>query len=176
MPRKPQTPVSPVSDVPADPSLSPAAPSQVVSIPVNDLAAALAGAMTQAINASRPLKITTSNRKRQTPWTPKNGEVKLKLKRKFYQHSLPQTEDRLSNEEIALINKLRPGTYCEGWIKVIRRRDKGIDLDYPFKTAQHKTKLSNELGLRNLVEICERCISEAELPKKPQFDEDGDAI
>src|ERR1051326_7500291 len=96
---------------------------------------ALAEALSQAIRASQPpTKKTSSNRKPVTAWSPKDGTPKLKLKRKMYQHGLPIDPDLLTNEEIIALNELRPGRFLNGWVKVYRRRDRGVDIDYPTKT------------------------------------------
>lgn len=126
---------------------------------------ALANAMIRAINATKgPEKKNAVNRKPNTPWTPKDGSAKLKLKRKLYQHGIPVDEDTLDNPTVESANKLRPGTFLEGWVKVVRRRDKGIDVDYPFKTASQRLKLVNQFGIRNFKELLDRCIYESENP------------
>ena len=122
----------------------------------------LTQALTDAIKITQPDKRKNIfNRVKNTPWTPKDGSPKLKLKRKFYQHNIIVTDKFLTNENIALINKLKPGDYCGGWVKVKERNDKGLNLDYPIKTAAQRIKLTNELGLRSLNEILARCVDEA---------------
>lgn len=139
--------------------------------------AALAAALFQAIEATKPpAKKNMFNRKPNTPWSPKDGSRKLKLKRKMYQHGLLINEDTVSNDEIDLLNKVRPGLYCDGNVRVYRRRDRGVDIDYVIKTAAQRLRLVNQFGIRNLSELLLRCISEAEAPKKPEFDEFGDAL
>lgn len=137
----------------------------------------LAAALVTAINQTKPIeKKNEFNRKVNTPWTPKDGSAKLKLKRKAYQHGRLINEATCSNEEIALFNKIRPGRYCDGHVTVTRRKDRGIDIDYPIKTAAQRLKLVNQFGVRNFKELLERVILEAEAPAKPQFDSEGDAI
>lgn len=136
----------------------------------------LAQALIQAINQTKPPeKKNAFNRKANTPWMPKDGK-KLKLKRKTYHHSMLLDEDILSNDEIDALNKIRPGRYCDGTVVIYRRRDRGIDIDYPVKTASQRLRLINQFGIRNLKELCEYCINEALAPKKPEFDADGDAL
>jgi hypothetical protein len=131
------------------------------AVGVNELAAALV----QAINMAKPPeKKNAFTRKANTPWHPKDGSPKIKLRRKFYQHGLLIDPDMETNETIALMNKVRPGTYCDGWVVVKRRRDKGIDIDYSVKTAAHRLKLVNQFGIRSFNELLERCIKEAENP------------
>ena len=126
----------------------------------------LAEALVLAIESTRPQKKNAFNRKISTPWTPKDGSPKLKLKRKCSQHGLPIDEEVTDNEEIALWNQLRPGVFLDGAVRVNRRKDRGLDLDYPMKTASQRLKLVNQFGIRSLKELLARCIEEANNPRK----------
>lgn len=126
----------------------------------------LARALIEAINATKPpTKKTAANRKPNTPWTPKDGSPKLRLKRKFYQHGIMVDPDMVTNEQIELMNKVRPGLYMDGNVRVVRRRDKGIDIDYAVKTAAQRLRLVNQFGIRDFNELLQRCITEAENPQ-----------
>lgn len=126
----------------------------------------LAQALIAAMEAVKPvIKKTPFNRTKNTPWTPKDGSVRLKLKRKSYHHGI-QLTTRITNKEIELLNKIRPGIFCNGHIKVIRRKDRGVDIDYPVKTAAQRLKLVNQFGIRNFQELLERLVLEAENPVK----------
>ncbi len=128
---------------------------------------ALVNALVQAIQLTKPVeKKNAANRKPGSPWDPKDGSKKLKLKRKMTQHSILIDPDFLSNEEIDLLNKLKVGSFMDGWVKVYRRKDHGIDIDYPVKTASQRLKLVSQYGIRNLKELLERCIAEAANPVK----------
>ena len=138
----------------------------------------LVSALVQAIQATKPIeKKTVATFKSRNAFQPKNGEPRAKLKRKSYQHGILLNKDGkevITNEEIELFNKLRPGTFCDGDITVVRRRDKGVDIDYKIRTASQRLKLINKHGLRNFKEIMARCIEESENPtlyKKPEDDE-----
>jgi hypothetical protein len=138
--------------------------------PQNLTVEALANALTTAIQASKPPeKKTVFSRKEKTPWSPKEGEARLKLKRKLFQHGIAVDESFLTNEQIALANKVRPGSYCDGWINVFRRRDKGINIDYPVKTAAQRLRLGS-FGILSFDSLLERLIKEADAPKKSEFD------
>lgn len=135
-------------------------------------ASELASALRDAIEAAKPpTKKTVADRKVNSPWTPK-GTPKIKLKRKIFQHGMPISEQFLKNEQIELCNKLRPGLYCDGYIKVVRRRDKGLDIDYPVKSNTQRMKLATEYGVRSFTELLQTCIKEAENPRKSEFDID----
>jgi hypothetical protein len=157
MPRKKTTP-APVTTEQAQTALATVVP---------DPSAALVAALVQAINATKPVeKKNAMNRKAITPWTPKDGSPKLKFKRKTYQHGLPVDPDYCTNVTIELWNKLRPGVFMDGWVKVTRRRDRGIDITYPVKTASQRLKLVNQYGIRHIDDLLERCIVEADNPAK----------
>lgn len=138
---------------------------------INVTASDLAHALTQAIEAAKPpAKKSIFNRKAQTPWTPKEGEVKLKLKRKVFQHSIPILDKFLTNEQIAALNKLRPGNYFDNYVKVTRRHDKGIDITYPIKNAQQRMQLTARTGARTFTELIHKINEEAAKPRKSEFD------
>lgn len=127
----------------------------------------LVNALVQAIQLTKPVeKKTAANRKPASPWDPKDGSKKLKLKRKMYQHGIPIDPDFLSNEDIQLLNRLKVGTFLSGWVKVYKRKDSGIDIDYPIKTASQRLRLVSNFGIRSLRELLERCIAEANDPAK----------
>lgn len=129
--------------------------------------AELAAALVYAINQTKPVeKKTFASRKPKTPWTSTDGTPKVKLKRAAFQHGMEVDEDKLSNEEINLYNKLRPGRFMNGIVTVTRRRDRGIDISYPVKTAAQRLKLVNLFGIRNLTELLAYCVNEAQNPKK----------
>lgn len=129
----------------------------------------LVSALAQAIELTRPLqKKTILNRKKGGPFATKDGTAKLKLRRTHYQHAIRMVEDTLSSDEIGLLNKIRPGSYCDGVVKVILRKDRGIDLDYPAKTASQRLRLVNQFGVVNLKALLERVVAEAAEPKKAE--------
>lgn len=136
--------------------------------------AELAKAIVDAVRASQPIqKKNPFNRKSGNPFLPQDGTPRSKFKRKAYQHGILVDEDRATNEVIDLFNKLRPGTYCEGYVKVTRRRDKGIDITYPIRTASQRLRLVNQFGIRSISELLQYCINEAAKPKKQVEDDDN---
>lgn len=131
----------------------------------------LVKALVQAISLTRPVeKKNAANRKPGSPWDSKDGKPKLKLKRKMYQHSIMIDPDVTSNEDIALLNKLKVGRFLDGWVRVYRRKDNGIDIDYPVKTASQRMKL----GVRSFGELLQKCIDEAANPVKLDAYQDED--
>lgn len=144
---------------------------KVESTPVDTTGAtqaqqALADAFVSAIERTRPpTKKTMADYKPVTPWSPPKGTPQAKLKRKMFQHGI-LIADRVSNDEIELLNKVRPGHYCEGFVRVTVRKDRGLDIDYPVKTASQRLRLINQYGIRSLTELLTRVIDEHDNPTK----------
>lgn len=139
-----------------------------------DAQQALADAFVQAIERTKPpTKKTVLDYKPRTPWTPKDGSPKLKMKRRFFHHGL-LLEHNVSNEEISLLNQVKPGVYCDGFVRVVLRRDRGIDIDYPVKTASQRLRLVNQFGIRSFTELLQRIIDERANPTKYRKPEDAD--
>lgn len=156
-------------------------------VPTNTSAQDLISALVAAINLTKPVeKKNSNNRKPGSPWDPKDGSKKLKLKRKMYQHGIPIDPDFIDNGTIEALNKVKVGRYLGDWVKIFKRKDQGIDIDYPVKTASQRTKLpsmgiteqrdpqTGETLKSGLQILCERCIEEAKNPKPQQFDGDDD--
>lgn len=125
---------------------------------------ALADAFVDAINRTKPAeKKTVLTRKKKTPWTPTDGKPEIKLKRRMYHHGIELT-GRLTNEERELLNKLKSGVYCEGWVQVQLRKDRGLNIEYPVKTNSQRLRLINKFGIRSFSELLRRIIDEKENP------------
>lgn len=147
-------------------------PDQVQAL-VPDATQQLIRALVEAINQTKPVeKKTAANRKPKNAWTPKDGSPKLKLKRKMYQHGIPIDPDMETNEVVDLLNRVKPGRYLDGWVKVFRRRDKGVDIDYPIKTSAQRLKLSSQFGITSFKGLLERCIEESNNPAKYAVQDD----
>lgn len=141
------------------------------SIEVNTLASALI----TAIESTRPpQKKTVGNRKRNTPWTPTDGSAKiLKLRRPVYHHGLEMDPKRHTNEVCRLLDKIRPGIYCDGFIRIIQRQDKSLDIEYPHRTNAQRLKLLS-FGISSMESLLERVIDEKLNPTKYRRPEDDD--
>lgn len=139
----------------------------IVQAAVPDASLQLIQALVQAIQQTKPVeKKNAINRKPGTPWTPKDGSPKLKLKRKMFQHGLLIDSDMESNETVDLLNRLKPGRFLDGWVSVTRRRDKGIDITYPIRSSSQRLKLSSTFGITSFKGLLERCVEEADNPIK----------
>lgn len=136
-------------------------------------AEALAAALVQAINLTKPKakKQPGVDYDPKNPWQPKPGEARAKLKRKAYLHGIPQGEE-WTNELIELFNKLKPGSYLNGLVKITRRRDKGINIDWPFRTPEQRLRLLMSGGFTSLAQVFQACIHEAETKVAAPADSD----
>lgn len=135
---------------------------------------ALADAFVQAIERTKaPEKKTVFNRKKQTPWTPKQGEPRLKLRRKMYQHGV-LIGDRITNEDIDLLNKIKPGRFCDGYVSVTVRKDRGLDIDYPVRTNSQRLRLVNQYGITSFTALLQRLVDESKNPAKYRKPEDNE--
>ena len=136
---------------------------------INDIAQALIA----AINATKsPEKKTPFNRKKGDPWQPKPGQVKPKLKRVIYQHGVELNPAQLSVEEVELLNKIKVGSYCGGHIRVLKRKDRSYDIDYPIRTASQRLKLVNQFQIVSLKSLLQRLVDEASDPARYKGPED----
>lgn len=135
---------------------------------------ALVNAFVSAIERTRPVeKKTVFSRKSKTPWSPPDGVPRTKFKHKFYQHGILIGE-QVTNEDIELMNKIKPGLYCDGWVRVNLRKDKGLDIDYPVRTSSQRLKLTNTYGIRSFTELLQRVVDEKTNPAKYRKAEDAD--
>lgn len=134
----------------------------------------LADAFVEAIERTKPpVKITIANRKPKTAWTPPEGVARVKMKRRFFHHGV-LIDEKVHNEEIELLNQVKPGHYCDGYIRVTLRKDRGIDVDYPVRTASQRLRLINQYGIRSFSELLRRIIDEKSNPTKYRKPEDAD--
>ena len=141
---------------------------------MTDAQKALADAFVEANKRTKTEeKKTILNRQVKTAWTPADGEPREKLKRKYFHHGM-LIDEKLSNQEIRLLNRIKPGHYCENFVRVTVRKDRGIDIDHPVRTTSQRLRLVNQFGIRNFAELLERIIDEKENPKKYRKAEDAD--
>lgn len=122
-------------------------------------------------------KIRVHEAKFPTPWNPSGERRTLKLKpASFSQNGARINPALLSDEEITLINQLKPGVYNKKKWRVVRRRDKSLDLQYPNESLEARFELKGEAG--NLAGMLKMIITEQEAQERrrkagePEDDED----
>lgn len=82
-----------------------------------------------------------------TPWNPTGERRTLKMKpAAFFQNGARVNVAMLSDEEITLINQLKPGLYNKKKWQVVRKRDKSLHLHYPNATLEHRFDLNIQAG------------------------------
>ena len=128
----------------------------------------LADAFMQAMNAVKPVeKKTIMTRKKLNPWTPKDGSAKiLEFRRPMYHHGIPIEAKFTYNEACQLLDKIKVGTYCDKLVTVRKRKDGGLDIDYPIRTAAQRLKVLPYTAGRGFLGLLERIIAERADPKK----------
>lgn len=122
----------------------------------------LIDALVQAISITKPVeKKTIANRKPGDPWQPTDGSKKLKLKRKMYEHGILMDPDYLSNDDIDVLNKVKVGRFLNGQLIIAKRKDGGINIDFPHKTASQRLRFLSQFRITSLKDICDLAIKEA---------------
>lgn len=99
-----------------------------------------------------------------TPWNPTGKKYRVGLTRDTWMNGHQLREGRLSEEEITLLNQLKPGKYHNKQWTVIET-DEGdgkhsIEIIIPNKTQEQRMALTIAHGGRGLVGICEKIIAE----------------
>lgn len=84
------------------------------------------------------------------------------LTRTFYQNGAPVNDHVLTNEEIDLINQLKPGLYHKKKWRVSREGTEGIGLWYDSKTLQQRFDIAGAAKGRGLAGILQDILLERE--------------
>lgn len=136
----------------------------------NDMAALI-----NAIQASQPKsKVHAYQRKKVCRSCGKEHKNNIPLKRVWYQHgAFELTKETFCNDVIELLNQVRPGAYCKGLVRVVRRKDRAYDITWPVATIAQRLRVTNEAG-DTFEKILRRCIAEYNDPSKFKGPDDGD--
>lgn len=135
-----------------------------VGISAADVVAALRDAILSIKGQERK---TVATRVKRNPWMPTDGSPKItSLKRRCFHHGIEIDPRYTHNDVCLLLDRIRPGKYCNGWVTVHKRQDGGINIDYPIRTAAQRLKLVNTYGIRSFKELLERIIDERSDPRK----------
>lgn len=138
---------------------------------VQDLAAALVMAIEQT---RPPQKKNPFNRTKICKTCGKHPNTHVKLVRAWYQHGGIELDPKIfCNETIELLNKVKPGIYCKGIVRVTKRKDRSYDISWPVRTAAQRLRVMNEAG-NTFEAILQRCIDEHADPKKFKGPDDLD--
>jgi hypothetical protein len=121
-------------------------------------------AIAESIDAGPLKQIPRHKMKDVTPWNPEGKKRRLKLTRIFTQNDYRCPENRMTEAEIELVNKLKPGKYYGGkWI--VTETDAGgvktINLYVPNKSREDQFEIARIAGDKGLAAILERIVNEA---------------
>lgn len=130
-----------------------------------------------AQSTQRGRQLTVGEAKNRTPWNPTGEPLKVWLKAPaVFMNGARLHPSMLSEEEITLLNALKPGLYNKKKWTVTLRRDKSIDIGYSNKTVKHRLELAREAP--SLSDMCRKILTEAEARDKRrkagEVDEDED--
>lgn len=136
----------------------------------------LVNALVTAITLTKPIeKKTTINRVRHNPYYPPAGTPRLKLKKLWYQNGNEIDVEQLYNEDIDELNKMKAGRYMAGHLRIVKRKDGGMGIEYPIRTAAQRLKLQNQFHISNFTDLVKRINAERADPTKYRpADEDDD--
>jgi len=88
---------------------------------------------------------------------------KVKLRAPFYQNGVMVRLDQLTDEQVTLINQLKPGRFNNRKWEIVKRRDRSIDFRYPNKTVEQR--MQNNMVARDLTGMLQLILTEAETQK-----------
>jgi len=87
----------------------------------------------------------------------------VKLKQPFYQNGVMVRVDQLTDEQVELVNQLKPGRFNNRKWEIVRRRDRSIDFRYPNKTIEQR--MQNASQAKDLTGMLQMILTEAETQK-----------
>lgn len=116
----------------------------------------------QALVDSQPVKrIPWSKFKTRSPFNP-TGNRKRKLSRRCYQNGYPMDVRKLHDEEISLLNQMKPGKYFGGLVTAYEVATGGnVDLHIVYKNKSFDDRLALKSEFRNLREMLRGCVEQA---------------
>lgn len=118
-----------------------------VAISTKDLAEAIVSATEQSSGVRR--RIPFGQQKIRSPFNP-TGNRNRKLKKVFYQAGFRLGVKTLTDAEIDLLHKLKPGLYIDNLVRVIERQGAGgemeVFINYSNSTADQRMALGSRIG------------------------------
>lgn len=143
-----------IGQVPAPPTPEALAAMQTAAL--IDLAQAVKGIVSQQ-QATR--QVPYHEIKPVTPFNPEGKRDRKKLKYTFLQHGKLVTPINLREEEIELINQLKPGRYWNRKIEVQISRD-GTTLNLTWTNAKIEQRMEFNAAFPDLLAVLRHCIKE----------------
>jgi hypothetical protein len=151
----------PESKIPA-PNRPPQGRKQSRIVEVSDIAL-LAKAITDAVTEASPVKqVHISKYKAITPWNPTGALRRPAMNAKFLDNGSEIPDWKVTDEDIALLNQLKPGRYLDRKLEVIERNDNGgartVEIRYSNKNVGQRMEMKN-YG-RNFTELLQNIVTE----------------
>lgn len=102
-----------------------------------------------------------------TPWNPTGAKMRPRLKRRVFQNGHPLSDGRLHDEEILLLNGLKPGRYRNRqWLVLERDMEGTSSLHLYIPDATEAQRLENaRLAPRGLADVLLLIHEEMKTPK-----------
>lgn len=121
----------------------------------------LAKAIQGLIDSAPVKRVPFAKFKTHSPFNP-TGNKKRKLSRRCYQNGFPMDIRKLHDEEISLLNQLRPGRFIKGLVTVREILNGGnTDLHIYYANQTIDQRMANKQEWRNLGELLKRCLDES---------------
>ena len=141
----------------------------------------LVNAFVQAINITKPReKVRPYQRKRICKECGQDHKDNTPLKRAWLQHGgFDMLREQFCNSTIELLNRVKPGVYINGLVKVHKRKDRAYDITWPVRTQALRQRVMDEAakrtGLGNSLDaILQACIDEQRDPRRFRGPDDDD--
>lgn len=134
---------------------------------MKDVVSAL-GKTVQALADATPRKVHYANHKPTSAFNP-TGNKKRKLGRKFYQNGFLLDINKLTDEEIALLNKLPAGRFMDGLVSVLEVRkgqETAVNIVYDNSNQDKRFELKNYF--RNFREMLKIILDESQGIKRAE--------
>jgi len=145
----------------------PRAESSVMAEAIVDVSE-LAQAIKAAVEETAPIKqVHISRYVAKTAFNPTGAKKRPKLNCTFLQNGYEPPTDKMFDEEIELVNQLRPGRYLDRKVEVIERiegNERSIELRYSNGTVEQRMEMKNIA--RSLREMLRLIVSEQKPEKK----------
>lgn len=149
----------------ADKNPSPAQPVDNASSTADALVS-VAGALASVVGrleAQQPHKVPQHMALIKTPWNPSGNKDRVRLRRNTFQNGAQVVSERVSDEEITLFNKLKPGRFgtARRYVVIMKPSDRSINFVYPHATPEDRFQTTLDQKSRGLVGLLEICVNEA---------------
>lgn len=118
------------------------------------------------LDAQQPIKIPIQNARIPSPWNPegKKASERTRFKRPTFQNGRQLFESTLTEQEIDLFNRLKPGRYGPDrrFVVIVRANDRAVQLRYPCKTLEERMENSAYAAGEGIAGILKKLVAEAE--------------